>query len=171
MALIKCHECGSSISTNASACPQCGAAGQQPTSLITKLFAGFLIVGVIATIFGPSRDGTSATTQAVVPEKKTQELRDLISVKKVNWKIGGFNNIFIGTLTIENKNSVGVKDFVIECETVGASGTKLDVVRTVIYDTISSGKTRTFKDVNMGLIDSQSKRAGCEVINAQPLKN
>ena len=44
MALIKCKECGTEISSKAEICPKCGAAGRKKTSMLTWLVAGFFIL-------------------------------------------------------------------------------------------------------------------------------
>jgi primosomal protein N' len=49
MALIKCTDCGKSISKKAKSCPSCGSPAQKKTSLFTKL-----IVILLAIIFLPS---------------------------------------------------------------------------------------------------------------------
>lgn len=52
MALIACHECGSKVSDEAKACPQCGVKPKAKTSLSTKLIAGLFAIGIISSIIG-----------------------------------------------------------------------------------------------------------------------
>jgi hypothetical protein len=49
MALTKCHECGQDISTQAKACPTCGAQVKKPsgTRLILFLLAVLGVLGLI----------------------------------------------------------------------------------------------------------------------------
>ena len=60
MALKPCTECGYSISTKAVACPQCGAKGKKPTSIVTKLVAAILALAVAITVFAPKPDESTA---------------------------------------------------------------------------------------------------------------
>jgi hypothetical protein len=71
-------------------------------------------------------------------------------------------------LVIENKNKINLKDFIVECETIGASGTSLGKTRKTVFDKLPAGKSRTFKGINMGFVSNQSKKAGCEIIGALP---
>jgi len=52
MALVKCKECGKSISDSAKACPECGAKPPKKTSFVTKLVAGIIGIGVVMSIIG-----------------------------------------------------------------------------------------------------------------------
>ncbi|MCH7338182.1 FmdB family zinc ribbon protein [Acinetobacter higginsii] len=52
MALINCKECGGQVSTQAKACPSCGAKVKKPTSVVTWIFLGFVVFGVLAALFG-----------------------------------------------------------------------------------------------------------------------
>lgn len=62
MALIKCHECGNQVSTEAAACPACGAKPKTPMSLIIKFGGGFLLfVAVIIAVTAPSTSSKPAT--------------------------------------------------------------------------------------------------------------
>lgn len=51
MALMKCEECGHSISKSAVACPNCGAKVKR-TSLFTKIVAGFFALIIFSMIIG-----------------------------------------------------------------------------------------------------------------------
>ena len=59
MALIKCRECGSSISTKAAACPSCGAPLKRNSPTIST-GCGCLIIGMVALVLVAvmSRNGT-----------------------------------------------------------------------------------------------------------------
>lgn len=52
MSIIKCHECGGQVSTEAQACPTCGAKPQKPkrsnSKLILALVGTIVIVGLIS---------------------------------------------------------------------------------------------------------------------------
>lgn len=82
MALIKCKECGSTVSSGAKACPSCGAA---PKRMVGTL-SGLIIIGVaiyaFANIFGSGtstpiakRDPCSDTTMAFVMSQNFMKKR------------------------------------------------------------------------------------------------
>lgn len=82
-----------------------------------------------------------------------------------HWRLDGFGNVMIATFRISNDNDIAVKDIEILCRTSGRSGTELSSASHTIYDIIAPHKTRTFTDINMGFVDSQSARAGCDVVS------
>jgi len=84
MALVKCKECGEDVSTQAKACPKCGAKPPKKTSLFTWLVLGLIIFGVYAANKTPSSviSAKSSTPQISKPSatiasgtKKTEPLK------------------------------------------------------------------------------------------------
>lgn len=47
MAIIKCRECGSQVSTNAKFCPSCGSKSYRPTRILHLVFAALLCIIVV----------------------------------------------------------------------------------------------------------------------------
>lgn len=50
MALVKCADCGTQVSTSAKACPNCGAPRKKPTSAVTWFVGGlfaFVVAGMV----------------------------------------------------------------------------------------------------------------------------
>jgi hypothetical protein len=86
-----------------------------------------------------------------------------------SWTIGGFGTVGSATVTIANGNDFSVKDIDVRCEFSGKSGTPLSTSQKTIFDTIPAKTKRTFKDVNMGFIHSQSAKANCRVETAKRL--
>jgi hypothetical protein len=97
MALIKCHECGKEVSTEAAACPSCGAKPKpaQTSSLKKKrspiwlIIGALVIVGVIGSIFGESedkhQDAKTPAAQATTPppqELSQEEMEKQIALLK-----------------------------------------------------------------------------------------
>lgn len=52
MALIKCHECGGDVSTDAERCPKCGVAPKKKASAIVKFGGGFIAVMMAIAVLG-----------------------------------------------------------------------------------------------------------------------
>lgn len=75
MALIKCKECSSEISTKAEACPKCGAKVLR-TTLFTKIVGtvfGFLVLSAVIGSSGNSSNQPPKTPDQIAAEKKADE--------------------------------------------------------------------------------------------------
>jgi hypothetical protein len=75
MALIKCKECGTEISSNAESCPKCGAKIPH-TSFLTKLVLFFIIIGIAPVIISFLSDNKSQSAIAEKPDPAKQLLQD-----------------------------------------------------------------------------------------------
>ncbi|MDA8107561.1 MAG: zinc ribbon domain-containing protein [Betaproteobacteria bacterium] len=83
MALIKCKECGTEVSSKAEACPKCGArVAAKPMgcgTLIGVILLGGVIISIYSSIFSPSAEigassaATSATSPSIIQAAKTSE--------------------------------------------------------------------------------------------------
>lgn len=72
MALIKCHECGSEVSTEAAACPRCGAKPKRNASPLFIFILASLFFVVFFTIFlGKNDDEPTNAPAASVPPPVT----------------------------------------------------------------------------------------------------
>lgn len=84
-----------------------------------------------------------------------------IKVVKMSWHLGGFNTVFILDKIVIKNEGKEVRNFTIACVTEGKSETAINVVTKRIYDVLPAGKTKTFKNINMGFVSDQSARASC----------
>lgn len=79
MPLVKCHECGNDVSTEAKACPSCGAKVKKPTSRALKLIGLALTIAVIGSaVTGNNAPQPQQTTEStrranLTPEQKAKE--------------------------------------------------------------------------------------------------
>lgn len=73
MAMTKCPECGSQISTSAAVCPSCGAKPDKPTSRLTIAIAGLFAIGLAAAI---SRHSDNETERPAPAAKTPAELAE-----------------------------------------------------------------------------------------------
>lgn len=81
MALAKCHECGHQVSTDAKACPQCGAKIKQPTSRFTILIVGLICIGFAKFIFDPEPSPPPVAEQT--PEQAAAKLKKEAEFQRV----------------------------------------------------------------------------------------
>jgi hypothetical protein len=96
-------------------------------------------------------------------ERDTAEINRKMSVKISNfrWRKDGFGNIMIADFTIKNDGDQPAKDFEIVCKHFAHSGTEIDSNTRTLYETVAPHGTRTFREVNMGFINSQTAQSGC----------
>jgi DNA-directed RNA polymerase subunit RPC12/RpoP len=81
MALIKCEECGNDVSTEAKACPKCGAKikYKKPTSRTTMIIGGLFAISMVAGIATSNnaavekQSAEAARKAAMTPEQKAAE--------------------------------------------------------------------------------------------------
>lgn len=78
----------------------------------------------------------------------------------------GFGNVLVIDVTIRNDSLSNLKDFQIVCESMGPSGTVTDQNARILYGVVEARKTRTFRKLNMGLVNQQSVSADCRVDEA-----
>jgi hypothetical protein len=103
---------------------------------------------------------------AALLRERNRNPADRLTIKGMTWSLGGFKNVGIVNVTIENSNDFTVKDVGIRCYFSGNSGTQLSANSHTIFDTIPAKAKKAFKEVNVGLIDSQSAKASCNVETA-----
>ena len=69
----------------------------------------------------------------------------------------------VGKFTIRNDNDSSVRDIAIACNFSGKSGTVLTEAGATIYDVVPAKSTKTFNNVNIGLIHSQAASGNCDL--------
>jgi hypothetical protein len=128
---------------------------------------GILIIAVIVQNgSSPSSTGTAtADSKIAAPAPADPHLAALQNTKleKFSWYKDGFGSVMIANFTIRNDGDVAVKDIEIQCVHSAPSGTVIDQNTRTIYDLIPAHKTRTFRNFNMGFIDSQASRSNCQI--------
>lgn len=106
---------------------------------------------------------------AALLRERNRDPGERITMSSFSWTIGGFGTVGSATVTIDNGNDFPVKDIDVRCEFSGKSGTQLSTSQRTIFDTIPAKAKRTFKEVNMGFIHTQSAKANCRVETAKRL--
>lgn len=167
--LVPCRSCGTSISKNAVSCPSCGAAPKKKTSVFTwfvVILGGLWFIGYLGSNSNSNTGQSSSSASSSPPAPSVSPLAAAkASTVLVDFDWGKFagGSLMKADFTIRNGGAVAVKDIEITCQHSGASGTRIDSNKRTIYEVIQPGKTRTFKDFDMGFIHSQAVSSGCSI--------
>ncbi len=94
------------------------------------------------------------------------ELARNIQIEHITYTIGGFDNVLVVKAKLKNHGAIPLKDFLFACVTVSQSGTVLGTPKHTLYQSLAAGQSKTFSGVNIGFVNSQTARAGCDVISA-----
>jgi len=92
-----------------------------------------------------------------------------LEIVKFSWSKEGFGNVMEANFTIKNTAPIDIKDFEVLCKHSAASGSLIDSNDQIIYDIVKANSTRTFRNVNMGLIHTQVSKSSCQVVSAKPM--
>lgn len=101
--------------------------------------------------------------EALAKAEMTRNPAGKMNVAGLSWKIGGFGSVGLMTFTVSNQNDFPVKDFVLSCTFSSNSGTQLGTAAHTVYETVKPRSKRSFSDVNVGFIHSQSGKANCDI--------
>jgi len=88
MSLLKCHECGQSVSSEAKACPSCGAKVRKPTSIAAIILSGLILFGIVqcsmnnATKSPPPPKTAAELSQEKAGEDRFQTTAALVALLK-----------------------------------------------------------------------------------------
>ena len=104
--------------------------------------------------------------QAQVQKHSYASPEDGASIEVLRPRKEAFGNVLVIDAIIRNDSLSHLKDFLIECESRGNSGTTTDVNRRSLYDIVEARTSRTFRDINMGLINNQAANTTCRVVSA-----
>lgn len=166
--MVLCASCGKPISKNAvRGCPHCGAAPKKKTSPFTWIVVGLLVLWGIGALSGkPSSTATTASSSVNTAPTRLDPL-DEAKAKTVlvdyKWAKTAGGSLMQADFTIHNGSAVPVKDFEMTCTHFGPSKTRIDSNTRTIYEVIEPGKTRTFKNFDMGFIHSQAVSSSCVI--------
>lgn len=91
------------------------------------------------------------------------EIKPLITAKITKWYKGGFDNVMIADILIDNQSNHDIKDIKVTCIHSAKSGTLIDSNTRTIYDVVKAKSKKKFRKFNMGLIHSQAERSTVEI--------
>lgn len=87
-------------------------------------------------------------------------------IVKISNRLEGFGIVSVMNVTIRNRALSNLKDFQISCEHMGASGTVISRTSRILYEAVPARSTKSFRNVNMGVVNPQSKRFLCQIEGA-----
>jgi hypothetical protein len=133
------------------------------TSLATIGCAAVLLIVMIGVVMNAITGGSDGSGTSAVGRSTRGYADAKVHLVDYSWSRGGFDAILMIDFTIKNDGDRAIKDFTIECEGGGGSGTRVDRNRKVVYERLAAGASRSFDDFNMGFLHSQVQRVGCKV--------
>lgn len=87
-------------------------------------------------------------------------------IAEISNRLEGFGIVSVMNVTIRNRALSNLKDFRISCEHMSASGTVISRTNRTIYEVVPARSTKSFRNVNMGVVNPQSKRFSCQIDGA-----
>jgi hypothetical protein len=114
--------------------------------------------------FATQRSNIKSEVDALAPYREQPHLGGVIT--KYKGRKEGFGNVLVIDITVRNRSRANLVDFEITCETVGASGTVIGRSSKVLFEMVEGRSEKSFRGINMGLIDPQSKRSNCQIERA-----
>ncbi|WP_437881025.1 hypothetical protein [Pseudomonas sp. LRF_L74] len=162
-----CWNCKGQIGDRQSVCHHCNSKNTVPTSTVTVvvlvLVIFFVVMALIGGVISGSQDSTTATTKAPAKLSPRQQAFEDTLITEFDWDTG--YGVMTANFVIVNNGKIPVKDIEITCRHTAASGTEIDKNVRTIYDIVPAGKSRTFKNFNMGFINSQVESTRCGITN------
>lgn len=113
-----------------------------------------------------AEDNARATKEARENRAKFDYARESgATVVSHEWTKEGFGSVFVLTkIRIKNTSTFDLKDFRVVCRVMSKSGTQIGMVSGMIYEKVAPGKTITFRDINLGFINSQAATSNCMLL-------
>ncbi|EMV9185865.1 hypothetical protein AADU03_004751 [Escherichia coli] len=112
---------------------------------------------------GPSTSSSSGTGSAAPQLSPLALAKEKTTLVNFDWAKSAGGALMRADFTIHNGGTIAVKDFEITCTHFGPSKTRIDSNTRTIYEVIEPGKTRTFKNFDMGFIHSQAVSTNCVI--------
>lgn len=103
--------------------------------------------------------------------KDQESPRRVIQVKDYKWESGGMGRPgIISEITLENIGTNDYEDIEIEANFYTQNDIPLGSLRSTINDVLQSGTTKTFKNINFGIMHSELQKTVVNVVGAEMLE-
>lgn len=167
MALKKCKECGTEISSKATVCPHCGAPQKKKSRLLGMAVLIIVAVVIITAMSVQSPTTGNKPTSSAPPPPPSPTAVALAKVTlKYTWHSGGFGHVMVmRNVIIKNGSQYAFKDPLIRCTMYAQSGTALGDVEKTIYQIVKPRHSLKLSEISMGLMNSQANSASCRIAN------
>lgn len=174
--IVSCPKCNTKTFSNASSCPNCGE--PFPRKKTTWIFwaIGIFFFFIIIGLFSDSSESTTnqqittnndSNSPTIEVKSSKEEALQSVSIENFEGRKDGFGNILMANFIIKNGSKYTIKDIELTCKSYANSGTELDSNSRRIYEIINANDTFKVKDFNMGFINNQVVRSGCEVTDLE----
>lgn len=84
MALMKCHECGSDVSSEAATCPKCGATPRSKSNKLQAVFGALIVVAAVGYFFGGGIEKQAASDMAKIEQQVAADAIQQYQISKRN---------------------------------------------------------------------------------------
>jgi RNA polymerase subunit RPABC4/transcription elongation factor Spt4 len=84
MALMKCHECGSEVSSEAKTCPKCGAKPKTTSNKISAIFGLIVILAVVLFFFGGGIEHQASKEMEKIEQQVATDVTQQYEIAKRN---------------------------------------------------------------------------------------
>ena len=104
-----------------------------------------------------------APAQPAPPPTPYNEAMQKVRLLAVEWEYD--DGILGGWFTVANNSKYDLKDFVINVQEFGASGTEIDHLTTTIYSVVYAGTTNKIHNLKIGIEDGQTVHKKAEIVD------
>jgi hypothetical protein len=138
--------------------------GDAAMRVLAIIIGVLVLIGLMVPRTEQAKGAPPPDQSARPPDPRSEALKN-VALKAYDWSKGGFGNVMLlNQFSIFNAGNRSVKDFRIACELYAPSGTRVGKTDATLYETVRPKQTRTFKQLNLGLIHSQSAQASCQIV-------
>ena len=82
----------------------------------------------------------------------------------IDWRKGGFGAVALAEFTFVNKSLMTLENPKVKVRFSSSNGTIISSREVDVYVTVKPGKRARSKEVNLGFVNDQVERAGCELV-------
>lgn len=138
-----------------------------------KVVLAFAIIGGAMNVIALLAKRAPAPTTSLPyvrtdPEASHRSIVANIKLEKVQLSKGGLATVGSVSFSIRNDNDFEVRDIDIRCEFWEKSGGAIGESRKTVHGTVKAKSTKVVNNFNLGFINPQATRGGCEVTDVQP---
>ena len=147
---------------------ECKARGFKFSTRVLARLA--VLIGIAVVGMAHSAPGTGAAPASSAPTSKQVDQQAQVvaalQITEMDWHKGGFNNMMLLNLIVQNGGKRDVKDINVVCNHSSNSETKIDSNSATIYGPFPAGKSKSIRGYDMGVFHDQAKETKCSIVHA-----